>query len=128
LQLYATRTLHLLAESSVAREHSEQGNLYREHFDSVFKNNGGIPDDRGFEYGDSDTRDTWQMKAGVVLNPSGPGIFTRPSLRLLYGLQYSSQQAAYGNAFVDSLDQYNVFAGTESHWHSVVAIEAEAWF
>jgi hypothetical protein len=128
LQAYLTQTVHLLAESSLAQEQSLQGNLYREHFDSVFHNSEGIPDSRGFEYGDTDTRNTWQFKGGLVLNPRGPGIFTRPSLRLLYGLQYSNQNQAYGNAFSDSLDQYNIFSGTESHWHSVVAIEAEAWF
>ncbi|MFZ5470580.1 MAG: carbohydrate porin [Myxococcota bacterium] len=128
LQLYLTSTVHLLAESSVAREKSLNGNLYREHADSVFKNSGGVPDSRGLELGDTDTRNTWQLKTGVVLNPTGLGVYTRPSLRLLYGLQYSNQQAAFGNGFVESLDQYNVFPSPERHWHSVVAIEAEAWF
>lgn len=128
LQAYLTRTVHLLAESAVAQEKSALGNVYRTHYDSIFRNSGGVPDAQGLEYGDSDTRYTWQLKVGPVLNPTGVGIFTRPSLRLLYGVQYSSQQAAYGNAFVDSLDQYNVFTGTESHWHHVLAIEAEAWF
>ncbi|MBI5543537.1 MAG: carbohydrate porin [Deltaproteobacteria bacterium] len=128
LQLYLTRTLHLLAESSVAQEKSTQGNLYREHFDSIFQNTDGAPDARGLETGDSDTRNTWQLKGGFVINPNGMGVFNRPSLRILYGLQYSSQQAAYGNSFVQSLDQYNVFTGSESHWHHVLAIEAEAWF
>ena len=95
---------------------------------AVFANTHGLADSRGFEIGDSDTRDTWQLKAGIVLNPNGRGIFIRPSLRLLYGLQYSSQNQAWGNAFSDSLDQYNIFSGTERHWHSVIAIEAEAWF
>jgi hypothetical protein len=128
LQLYLTKTLHLLAESSVAHEKSDLGNKYREHYDSIFANTAGVPDSRGLEYGDSDTRNTWQLKAGFVINPTGIGIFQRPSLRILYGLQYSSQQAAYGTSFVDSLDQYNVFTGSESHWHHVLAIEAEAWF
>jgi hypothetical protein len=117
-----------LTESSLAREKSQQGNLYRNHADSLFRTTGGIADLRGLEFGDSDTRDTWQIKAGVVLNPTGFGIYTRPSLRLLYGLQYSTQQAAYGNGFVDSLDQYNQFPSPERHFHSVVAIEAEGWF
>lgn len=128
LQLYVLPTVHLLAETSLAREVSLNGNLYREHVDSVFQNTGGLTDSRGFEMGDSRIRNTWQGKAGVVLNPTGPGIYARPSLRLLYGLQYSSQQAAYGSGFVESLDQYNVFTGPERHWHSVVALEAEAWF
>ncbi len=129
LQAYLTPTIHLLAETALAREHSRNGNLYREHNDSVFRTDSkGVPDSRGLFVGDTDTRDTWQLKGGLILNPRGPGIFTRPSLRLLYGLQYSNQNQAYGNAFSDDLDQYNVFKGTESHWHSVVAIEAEAWF
>jgi len=128
LQAYLTKTLHLLAESSYAEEKSTLGNQYRQHYDSIFKNSGGVPDSSGLEFGDSDVRTTWQLKAGFVINPNGMGIFNRPSLRILYGLQYSSQQAAYGNAFVESLDQYNVFTGSESHWHSVLAIEAETWF
>jgi hypothetical protein len=128
LQLYLTHTVHLLAESSLAEEKSLLGNLYREHADSIFRNTGGLPDSRGLELGETDTRRTWQLKAGVVLNPTGLGIYTRPSLRLLYGLQYSNQQAAFGHGFVESLDQYNLFQSPERHWHSVVAIEAEGWF
>jgi hypothetical protein len=128
LQLYLTSTVHLLAESSVAREKALLGNLYREHANSVFRNTAGVTDSRGLEFGDSRERNTWQLKGGVVLNPTGFGIYTRPSLRLLYGLQYSNQQAAFGNAFVDSLDQYNLFPSPERHFHSVVAIEAEGWF
>lgn len=128
LQLYLTRTVHLLAESSLAREKSLLGNLYREHADSIFQNSKGVPDSRGLEMGDTDTRDTWQLKTGVVLNPTGLGVFQRPSLRLLYGLQHSNQQAAFGHGFVESLDQYNLFPSPERHWHSVVAIEAEGWF
>ena len=128
LQAYVTKVVHILAETSLAREKSLNGNLYRQHFDSVFANTHGLADTRGLENGDSDVRNTWQLKAGIVLNPNGRGIFNRPSLRLMYGLQYSSQNQAYGNAFSDSLDQYNIFSGTESHWHSVIAIEAEAWF
>jgi hypothetical protein len=128
LQSYLTDTVHALLESSVAREKSELGNLYRAHFDSIFANTEGRPDTRGLGMGDLDTRDTWQLKAGFVLNPTGTGIFTRPSLRVLYGVQYSTQQAAYGNSFVENLDQYNDFAGEERHWHHVIAVEAEAWF
>ncbi|MFP2930815.1 hypothetical protein ACLESO_37575 [Pyxidicoccus sp. 3LG] len=128
LQYFLTERVHLLAETSIAREKSQNGNVFRNHVDSVFTNTGGMPDARGLEFGDSDTRDTWQGKVGVVLNPTGRGIYARPSLRLLYGIQYSSQHAAFGNSFVESLDQYNVYIGPERHWHSVVAIEAEGWF
>jgi hypothetical protein len=52
---------------------------------------------------------------------------------LLYGIQYSTQHAAWGGSFVDTLDQYGDFySGKESLrdrlWHQVVALEAEAWF
>jgi hypothetical protein len=87
-----------------------------------------VADTRGLEFGDDAVRDTFQFKTGFVLNPKGPGVYMRPSLRILYGLQYSTQQAAFGNGFVASLNQYNVFQGPERHWHSVVAIEAEEWF
>lgn len=128
LQLYLTKTTHLLLENALAREISLNGNLFREHVNSVFVSEDGLSNTRGLEFGDSDKRDTWQLKTGIVLNPTGFGIYARPSLRLLYGLQYSTQQAAFGNGFVESLDQFNVFAGPERHWHSVVAIEAEGWF
>ncbi|NOY26800.1 MAG: carbohydrate porin [Oligoflexia bacterium] len=128
LQAYATQTVHLLAETSYANEWSRNGNRYREHADSIFANTGGVPDTLGLETGDSDTRRTWQGKAGVVLSPMGRGVFTRPSLRLLYGLQYSNQNNAFGNSFVETLDQYSDFQSVEQHWHHVVAIETEAWF
>lgn len=127
-QVYVLPTVHLLAETSYAVETSSQGNLFRTHFDSVFASEDGRPDTRGLEQGDSDTRTTWQGKAGLVLNPLGPGLFTRPSLRILYGVQHSSQNAAFGNSFVESLDQFNYFGGTEQHWHHVLALEVEAWF
>jgi hypothetical protein len=128
LQLYLSRTFHVLLESSLAQEKSKNGNLYREHYDSVFASNGGISDTRGLQFGDSPTRNTWQLKAGVVLNPTGFGIYARPSLRLLYGLQYSSQQAAFGSGFTDSLSQFNQFPGQERHWHNLISLEAEGWF
>lgn len=128
VQAYATDTVHLLAESSYAREKSRNGNLYREHADSIFANTDGQPDTEGFENGDSDVRRTWQGKTGIVLNPLGTGVYTRPSLRLLYGIQYSNQNNAFGNSFVESLDQYDDFQTVEQHWHHLVAIEAEAWF
>lgn len=128
LQLYVTDTVHLLAETSLAREESENGNLFRNHVDSVFESTGGIADPRGLEFGDSDTRDTWQGKIGWVLSPLGTGIYTRPSLRVLYGVQHSTQNNAFGNSFVDSLDDFSDFPNDERHWHHVVALEAETWF
>ncbi len=136
-QLYLTKTVHFLAESSLAHEESNLAcgadgsrpcNQYREHADSLFENTAGVPDSRGFEFGDASARNTWQLKTGFVLNPTGFGIYTRPSLRLLYGLQYSNQQAAFGNGFVENQSQYNIFKTPELHWHHVVAVEAEAWF
>ena len=128
LQAYTTETVHLLVENSVAQETSKNGNAFREHADSIFLNTNGQPDTRGLEYGDTDTRNTWQGKAGVVLNPLGTGIYTRPSLRALYGVQYSNQNNAFGNSFVESLDQYNDFDAVEQHWHHLLSLEAEVWF
>lgn len=128
LQYYLNATVHLLGESSIAREVSHQGNMFREHADSIFANTDGVPDARGLEFGDADTRNTWQGKFGVVLNPLGYGIFTRPSLRILYGTQYSNQNNAFGNNFVETLDQFDYFGNKERHWHHVIAVEAEAWF
>jgi len=127
-QVYLSPTVHLLVESSLAEELSHNGNTYRNHKDSLFTSTDGAADTEGLEYGDSDRRVTWQGKGGVVLNPLGPGIYTRPSLRLLYGVQYSTQNNAFGNSFVETLDQYNDFGNVERHWHNVVALEAEAWF
>ena len=128
LQAYATPTVHVLVESSLAREHSTNGNAYREHSDSIFANTEGKPDSRGLEIGDTDTRHTWQGKGGIVLNPLGPGIFTRPSLRLLYGVQYSNVNNAFGNNFIERLDQFEDFTAVEQHWHHLAAAEAEVWF
>jgi len=128
LQAYLSRTLHLLVESSIAREVSRNGNQFRNHGDSIFQSQAGQADRRGLEFGDADERTTWQGKAGVVLNPMGPGLYVRPSLRLLYGVQYSSQNHAFGNSFVESLSQFNLFGSWETHWHHVIALEAEAWF
>lgn len=127
-QLYLSPHVHLLAESSLAKEISHNGNAWRNHLDSVFTNSEGLSDSEGLEHGDADERVTWQGKAGIVLNPLGPGIYSRPSLRLLYGLQHSTQNNAFGNSFVETLDQYNEFGNVERHWHSVVALETEAWF
>ncbi|HOX43069.1 MAG TPA: hypothetical protein PK668_05710 [Myxococcota bacterium] len=128
-QLYLTDTLHWLTESSFAQERSLNGNLWRGHHDSIFQSQDGIADQRGLQFGDLDQRDTWQLKAGLVLNPTGQGIFTRPSIRLLYGLQWSNMHNAFGNSFVESLDQYDEFPESEDRrWHSVISLEAEAWF
>jgi hypothetical protein len=128
LQAYATNNVHFLAESSVAHEVSLNGNLWREHYDSIFQSTNGIADSQGLEFGDTNQRNTWQGKAGIVFNPSGKGIYVRPSLRLLYGLQYSNMQAAFGNNLQTTLDQYNQFPTQELHWHQVVSVEAEGWF
>ena len=127
-QAYLTPTVHLLVETSLAYETSRNGNAYRDHVDSVFQNTGGTADSRGLENGDNDTRTTWQGKGGLVLNPLGPGVYVRPSLRLMYGVQWSTQNNAFGNSFVETLDQYNDFGNAERHWHHVLAIEAEVWF
>ena len=117
-----------MVESSIARERSKNGNAYRNHGDSIFQSTGGSADSRGLEFGDSDTRDTWQGKGGIVLNPFGPGIYVRPSLRLLYGVQWSTQNNAFGNAFVESVSDLNEFGAWENHWHHVIGLEVEAWF
>lgn len=128
LQGYPTETFHLLVETSLAREWSRNGNAFREHRDSIFSNTAGRADTRGLEIGDSDTRRTWQLKGGVVINPLGPGIFTRPSLRILYGLQASNVNNAFGNSFVETIDQFNDFDNTERHVRHMAALEAEVWF
>jgi hypothetical protein len=117
-----------LVESSLATEHSTNGNAYREHADSIFANTEGNPNSRGLETGDTDTRNTWQGKGGLVLSPLGTGIYTRPSFRLLYGLQASNVNQAFGNNFVERLDQFEDFAAVEQHWHHLFAAEAEVWF
>ena len=127
-QGYLTEKTHLLLESSLAREKSLNGNLFRSGADSVFQSTQGRNDARGLEFGDSDVRNTFQIKFGPVLQPLGMGVFTRPSFRLLYGGQYSSQNNAFGNGFVDSLDDFNVFGTKEAHWHHVVSAEVETWF
>ncbi len=129
LQLYFTRTVHWLLENSLSQERSLNGNLFRTNYDSIFQNSGGISDTRGLEFGDAAVRNTWQFKTGLVLNPTGFGIYARPSIRLLYGFQYSSQHAAFGNAFVERLEQYDAFRPTNTiAWHHLVSLESEGWF
>ena len=127
-QVYLTPTLHVLVESSVARELSRNGNAYRNAADAIFENSGGLPDSRGLEYGDSNQRVTWQGKGGLILNPLGEGMYVRPSLRLLYGVQYSTMNNAFGNSFVETPSQFAQFDTVERHWHHMIAVEAEAWF
>jgi hypothetical protein len=43
-------------------------------------------------------------------------------------VQYSTQNNAFGNNFIDSLDEFNDFMAKEQHWHHVLGLEAEAWF
>jgi hypothetical protein len=128
LQFYITDTVHWLGEGSAAQEVSRNGNTYREHADSIFSNTLGVPDSRGLENGDTDTRHTLQGKTGFVLNPLGKGIYARPSVRILYGVQYSNQNNAFGNSFTETIDQYNEFGNVEQHLHHVLALETEAWF
>ena len=128
LEAYPSPELHLLLETSLAREVSHNGNAFRSSGDSVFRSTAGLSDARGLEYGDTDTRDTWQLKVGPVLSPLGLGIMTRPSFRLLYGLQWSSQINAFGNSLVESLDQFNQYGSPNQRWHHVLALEVEAWF
>ena len=133
-QIYCTPTMHILAETSFAQEHSLQGNLWRANADSMGSNDALIANSRGLEFGDLDTRNTWQGKLGLVLNPGGAGIFARPSLRLMYGVQYSNMHNAFPNSNVDALDMGNEFYREDfksiptHHWHHVISIEAEAWF
>jgi len=132
-QVYITPTLHILAETSYAEEKSLNGNLWRSSAGSIWENDGGTSNARGLEYGDLDLRRTWQGKLGFVLNPGGTGIFSRPSLRLMYGVQYSNAHAAFENSNVETWDQSNEFykdisAIPDKHWHHVLSIEAEAWF
>ena len=134
-QVYITPTVHILAETSYAHEHSLNGNLWRKSPRSIRQSSEGASDPLGLEYGDIDTRQTWQGKIGFVLNPGGTGIFARPSLRLLYGVQYSNAHDAFPNSNTESVDLTNEFFGQdtlsqlkERHWHHVISIEAEAWF
>ncbi len=128
LQLYFTRSVHLLLENSISQERSLNGNLFRTNFDSVFENND-VVNGKGREFGDSAVRNNWQLKTGIVLNPTGFGIYARPSIRLLYGFQLSNTHAAFGNAFAQKLDQFDAFTPTGTiSWHHLVSLESEGWF
>ena len=141
-QVYLTQITHLLIETSFAQEKSLNGNLWRSESGSIWANNKGLSDKRGLEFGDLDVRNTWQGKIGAVINPTGVGIFSRPSLRLMYGIQYSNAHNAfannnlgdeegifeyYGNQASSGEANKNSFGPTR-HWHHVLSIEAEAWF
>lgn len=134
-QFYFNNFLHYLLEVSLAKEISTIGLRYREHHDSVMSNNGlaldgyPAPDTQGLQWGDTDTKYTLQVKTGPVLNPTGRGIYARPSVRLLFGAQYSNVHAAFGNTLVESFDRRNNFrVNKDIHWHYMVRIEAEHWF
>ncbi len=127
-QLYLTPTVHWLAETSYAVETSKNGNTYRNHADSIFASDDGSTDADGLEFGDAAVRRTWQGKTGLVLNPLGRGIYTRPSLRLLYGVQWSTQNNAFGNAFIETPDQFDDFDPVERHLHHLMSLETEVWF
>ena len=126
-QVYMTPVVHLLVEGSAAHEGSRNGRTFRNRKDSIFQNTDGVVDSEGLEFGDSDVRKTTQLKGGVVLNPLGPGIFTRPSLRLLYGVQHSTQNNAFGNDFVVTPDANADFETVERHLHHLISIETEVW-
>ncbi len=133
-QVYITPVAHILIETSFAQEHSLNGNLWRSSASSIWANTNGISNDRGLEYGDIDTRNTWQGKLGFVLNPGGTGIFARPSLRIMYGVQYSNAHNAFENTNIEDQTSSNEFYGSDfnkisdRHWHHVLSLEAEAWF
>ncbi len=131
MQLYITPWVHLLAESSLSREESLNGNLFRIGHDSIFQSANGQSDaQNGLEFGDTDKRDTMQVKFGPVFNPSGFGIFARPSLRLLFGFQRSNVHNAFSSRRTDTLDEFNPQGdlGVSRYVHAVVGLEAEAWF
>lgn len=126
---YITDHLHYLVELVYAREKSSIGNRYREHFNSIKSNTQGIPDSQGLEWGDTDTKHTYQIKTGFTINPAGRGIYSRPVIRLLYGVQHSNVQAAFGNTFEESLSRRNQFnLNRDIHWHHMVRVEFEHWF
>ncbi|HRP69896.1 MAG TPA: carbohydrate porin, partial [Turneriella sp.] len=126
---YITEHLHYLLELVYAREKSTIGNRYREHFNSIKSNTGGMSDTEGLEWGDTDTKYTYQIKTGFTINPAGRGIYSRPVIRLLYGVQHSNVQAAFGNSFEESLNRRNQFnLNRDIHWHHMVRVEFEHWF
>ena len=66
---------------------------------------------------------------GEAKGKTGLGIYARPSIRLMYGAQYSTMHAAFGNGFSTSNDQFDQFpVGPERHWHHLISIESEGWF
>jgi hypothetical protein len=128
-QVYLTEHFHWLSEASLALEKSTVGNRYREHFDSIQSNTEGLPNADGLEWGDTDTKYTLQLKTGLVFNPKGRGIYNRPSVRFLFGLQYSNVHAAFSNSYNESLNRQNTFNKRKDiHLHYMISIEVEHWF
>ena len=128
-QYYITREIHILSELSLAVEKSTIGNQYREHWDSIQSNTNGVPNKDGKEWGDTNQKFTFQFKIGPVFNFNGYGINTRPSIRVLYGVQYSNVHAAFGNTFNESLNRQNLFLSRQDmHLHHIISFEAEHWF
>ncbi len=128
-QFYITSILHALMEVSYTTEFSTLGNLYREHYDSIEASTAGSPDMRGLEYGDTNRRNSLQLKLGPVLNPNGRGIYNRPTIRLLFGMQLSNVHAAFPNNYSPALNSNNVFSyGEDRHEHYMVSLEVEHWW
>ncbi|RME75905.1 MAG: hypothetical protein D6785_14290, partial [Planctomycetota bacterium] len=128
-QYYINDYFHVLLETSFAVEKSTIGNRYREHFDSIQANTGGIPDPKGLEWGDRDIKYTFQFKGGLVFNLGGKGIYSRPSIRLLFGVQYSNVHGAFSNSYNESLNRRNFWnTNKDVHWHYLISIEVEHWF
>ena len=125
-QWYIKPEFHFFIESSLAQEVSHNGRAYREHADSIFANTNGVADARALNTAIHThylARQNW-----CGFESKWCRYFQSTILRVLYGSQYSNQNNAFGNAFVESLDQYNNFGNREQHWHHVVAVETESWF
>ena len=127
-QYYVDHRWHLLLEGSLAREHSVQGRRWRATPRSIEANSAGMSDARGLEFGDLATRITRQLKGGLIFSPKGKGLFARPVVRLLYGLQHSDQNNAFGNQFETRESNENTFQPVQRRLHHLVALEAETWF
>ena len=127
-QWYLDKQWHLLLEGSLATEHSVLGNRWRATPRSIEANSQGQSDLRGLEYGDLSTRNTRQLKGGLIFSPKGRGLFARPVVRLLYGLQHSNQNNAFGNQFEERESNENTFEPVQRRYHHLIALEAETWF
>jgi hypothetical protein len=127
-QYYLSNRWHLLGEGSLASETSTNGRRWRASARSIEAGTGGMSDSRGLEFGDLETRITKQIKGGLLFSPKGKGLFARPLIRLLYGLQHSNENNAFGNAFETRESNENTFSPVQRHLHHLIALEAEAWF